>query len=72
MLAVPLHGDDVAPRFCSADQFLIADLDLGEVRGITDEAERILFVGVRTLEEVQVLPAEDAREDFDVHEEVGA
>ena len=26
MLAVPLHGDDVAPRFCSADEFLIADL----------------------------------------------
>jgi len=25
MLAVPLHGKDVAPRFCSADRFLIAD-----------------------------------------------
>jgi len=27
MLAVPLHGDDVAPRFCSADRFLIAELE---------------------------------------------
>jgi predicted Fe-Mo cluster-binding NifX family protein len=27
MLGVPLHGSDVAPRFCSADQFLIAELD---------------------------------------------
>jgi predicted Fe-Mo cluster-binding NifX family protein len=27
MLAVPLHGDDVAPRFCAADRFLIAELD---------------------------------------------
>jgi predicted Fe-Mo cluster-binding NifX family protein len=27
MLGVPLHGDDVAPRFCSADQFMIAELD---------------------------------------------
>jgi predicted Fe-Mo cluster-binding NifX family protein len=32
MLGVPLHGDDVAPRFCSADQFLIAELDRGQVR----------------------------------------
>jgi predicted Fe-Mo cluster-binding NifX family protein len=35
MLAVPLHGDDVAPRFCSADQFLIAELDGGRVRRLT-------------------------------------
>jgi len=27
MLGVPLHGNDVAPRFCSADRFLIAELD---------------------------------------------
>jgi predicted Fe-Mo cluster-binding NifX family protein len=27
MLGVPLHGADVAPRFCSADQFMIAELD---------------------------------------------
>ena len=27
MLAVPLHGDDVAPRFCSADHFVIAEMD---------------------------------------------
>ena len=32
MLAVPLHGDDVAPRFCSADRFLIAELDGGRAR----------------------------------------
>jgi hypothetical protein len=29
MLAVPLHGDDVAPRFRSANQFMIAELDGG-------------------------------------------
>ena len=34
MLAVPLHGDDVAPRFCSADQFLIAELDGGRARRV--------------------------------------
>jgi predicted Fe-Mo cluster-binding NifX family protein len=27
MLGVPLHGKDVAPRFCSADRFMIAELD---------------------------------------------
>ncbi len=27
MVGVPLHGDDVAPRFCSADRFMIAELD---------------------------------------------
>jgi predicted Fe-Mo cluster-binding NifX family protein len=32
MLAVPLHGEDVAPRFCSADQFMIAELDGKRVR----------------------------------------
>jgi predicted Fe-Mo cluster-binding NifX family protein len=32
MLAVPLHGNDVAPRFCSADRFLIAELDGGQAR----------------------------------------
>ena len=34
MLAVPLHGDDVAPRFCSADQFVIAELDGGRARRV--------------------------------------
>ena len=34
MLGVPLHGDDVAPRFCSADEFMIAELDRGEVRRV--------------------------------------
>jgi hypothetical protein len=27
MLGVPLHGNDVAPRFCSADRFMLAELD---------------------------------------------
>lgn len=27
MLAVPLHGNEVAPRFCSAIEFMIADVD---------------------------------------------
>ena len=59
MLAVPLHGDDVAPRFCSADQFLIADLDRDEVRrvrrlDIPEEAwstrrERLSAAGVSVL-----------------------
>ena len=34
MLAVPLLGNDVAPRFCSADRFLIAELDGGRVHQI--------------------------------------
>ena len=34
MLGVPLHGADVAPRFCSADEFMIAELDRGEVRRV--------------------------------------
>jgi len=34
MLAVPLHGDDVAPRFCSADRFMIAELDGGRARRV--------------------------------------
>jgi predicted Fe-Mo cluster-binding NifX family protein len=34
MLGVPLHGDDVAPRFCSADEFMIAELDRDEVRRV--------------------------------------
>lgn len=32
MLGVPLHGADVAPRFCSADEFMIAELDGDQVR----------------------------------------
>lgn len=31
MLAVPLHEEDVAPRFCSADRFIIAELRGGQV-----------------------------------------
>ena len=34
MLAVPLHGNDVAPRFCSADRFMIAELDGGRAHRI--------------------------------------
>jgi len=34
MLAVPLLEDDVAPRFCSADQFMLADLDAGQICGL--------------------------------------
>jgi predicted Fe-Mo cluster-binding NifX family protein len=59
MLAVPLHGADVAPRFCSADEFMIAELDrsqVGHVRRITipDEAwsrrlERLSAAGVTVL-----------------------
>ena len=59
MLAVPLHGDDVAPRFCSADEFMIAELDGGRVHRICrltirDEAwsrrlERLSAAGVKVL-----------------------
>lgn len=59
MLAVPLHGDDVAPRFCSADRFLIAELYRGQilrVRQLTppEEAwsqrlERLSATGVKVL-----------------------
>ena len=34
MLGVPLHGADVAPRFCSADLFMIAELDGDRVRRV--------------------------------------
>ena len=33
-MGVPLHGADVAPRFCSADQFMIAELDGDQVRRV--------------------------------------
>jgi len=59
MLGVPLHGDDVAPRFCSADQFIIAELDGDRVRrlrrlSIPEEEwpgrlERLSAAGVRVL-----------------------
>ena len=59
MLAVPLHGDDVAPRFCSADEFMIAELDRDQVRRIRrltipDEAwsrrlDRLSAAGVKVL-----------------------
>ena len=31
MLAVPLHGSEVAPRFCSAVEFMLAEVDGGHV-----------------------------------------
>jgi len=34
MLAVPLLEDDVAPRFCSADQFMLAEMGAGQVCGL--------------------------------------
>lgn len=58
MLAVPLHGDDVAPRFCSADQFLLADPENGQLRTqrLTlaeqewfQRLERLSAAGVRVL-----------------------
>ena len=43
MLGVPLLGSDVAPRFCSADEFMVAELDgdrISSVRrlGIREES----------------------------------
>ncbi len=59
MLGVPLHGADVAPRFCSADQFMIAELDGDQIcrvrrLSIPEEAcserfERLSAAGVRVL-----------------------
>ena len=59
MVGVPLHGDDVAPRFCSADRFMIAELDGDRLRrvrrlSIPEEAwserlERLSAAGVRVL-----------------------
>ena len=59
MLGVPLHGADVAPRFCSADQFMIAELDGDQIRrlrrlSIPEEAwserlELLSDAGVRVL-----------------------
>ena len=59
MLGVPLHGEDVTPRFCSADEFIIAELDggqLGRVQRLTfpeeawsERLERLAAAGVRVL-----------------------
>ena len=59
VLAVPLHGEDVAPRFCSANQFLIAELNHGQVCSVrrltlSEEAwskrlERLSAAGVSVL-----------------------
>ena len=59
MLAVPLHGDDVAPRFCAADRFMIAELAGDRVRRVrqlsipeeewSERLERLSAAGVRVL-----------------------
>jgi predicted Fe-Mo cluster-binding NifX family protein len=59
VLAVPLRGDEVAPRFCSAHEFLIARLTDNEVTGFemmsfADEVwarrlERLASMGVTVL-----------------------
>jgi predicted Fe-Mo cluster-binding NifX family protein len=59
MLAVPLHGEDVAPRFCAAHEFVIAELDGGRVLRtfrltLSEEAwsrrlERLSATGVKVL-----------------------
>ena len=59
MLGVPLHGDDVAPRFCSADQFMIAELDGDQICRVrrlsipeeecSERLERLSAAGVRVL-----------------------
>ena len=46
MSGMPLHGEDVAPRFCSADEFTIAELDRvnklfsGDSRDGTEDSNR--------------------------------
>ena len=59
MLGVPLHGNDVAPRFCSADRFMIAELDGDRLRRVlrlslpeeawSERLERLSAAGVRVL-----------------------
>lgn len=59
MLGVPLHGADVAPRFCSADRFMIAELDGDRVRRVrqltipeqewSERLGRLSAAGVRVL-----------------------
>jgi len=59
MLGVPLHGDDVAPRFCSADQFMVAELERNRVRrvrrlsipeeGCSERLKLLSTAGVRVL-----------------------
>jgi len=59
MLGVPLYGSDVAPRFCSAERFMIAELDgdrVCRVRQLTileeswsERLEILSAAGVRVL-----------------------
>ena len=59
MLAIPLHGDEVAPRFCSSSEFMIAQLRERTVHRVSrmliaDDAwprrlERLAAAGVTTL-----------------------
>ncbi len=41
-LAIPLFGDEVAPRFCVADELLLADV----VEGAIDSRRRVSVAGV--------------------------
>jgi len=55
-IALPLHGDDIAPRFCAANRVLIVDVVDGEVAarqvlslhgdGIPDRVEQLVDLGV--------------------------
>jgi predicted Fe-Mo cluster-binding NifX family protein len=50
-VAIPLFGDDVAPRFGFASSFLIADVEDGQVTAVTRYATR----AVSWLERIQEL-----------------
>jgi predicted Fe-Mo cluster-binding NifX family protein len=59
VLAIPLHGDEVAPRFCSSNEFMIAELKEKTVyrvhrMTVSEEAwprrlERLAEAGVKVL-----------------------
>ena len=59
MLAIPLHGSDVAPRFCSAEEFIVVEINEGRVSlthrlklseaGWAARLERLSKYGVRVL-----------------------
>ena len=53
ILAIPILGEDIAPRFCSADQFIIVDTDdNGGVSGrLVALADEPWHVRLRTLSE---------------------
>jgi predicted Fe-Mo cluster-binding NifX family protein len=59
VLAIPLHGDEVAPRFCSSTEFMVVELNERAVSRVSrllvpDEAwsqrlEQLARAGVTTL-----------------------